>query len=162
MSKNVIETVVGLIVLAVAIGFIIIAYESGSIEVKKHNGFKISAQFDRIDGVNVGSDVKLSGIKIGKVVALSIHPKNFNAIVEISLDNQQKLPVDSSAEIIGNGFLGDKYISIVPGSDESFLKDGDKIEFTQSSISIESLIGKFIFGYIDSKKQNNKHAPLHN
>ncbi len=156
MSKNIIETVVGFIVLSVAVGFIVIAYESGSINSGHVDGYKLVAQFGRVDGINIGSDVKLSGVKIGKVTALSIDKKSYNAIAEMMVEREYKLPVDTSAEIIGNGFLGDKYIAITPGADEEFLSEGGRIEFTQSSISLESLIGKFVFGSMDSKKHDDK------
>lgn len=153
MSKNIFETVVGFIVLAIAVGFIIIAYKSGTINYKDIKGYKVTAQFTRIDGINIGSDVKLSGVKVGKVISLNLDPKSYNAVIELVINNDYKLPLDSSAEIIGNGLLGDKYISLAPGADEELLKEGGKIEFTQPAISFESLIARFIFGSTDSKKQ---------
>ena len=153
MSKNIFETVVGFIVLAVAVGFIIIAYKSGSINYKDIKGYKVTAQFTRIDGINIGSDVKLSGVKVGNVISLRLDPKSYNAVIELVINNDYKLPVDSSAEIIGNGLLGDKYISLAPGADEELLKEGGRIEFTQPAISFESLIARFIFGSTDSNKK---------
>ena len=106
----------------------------------------------------MGSDVRLSGIKIGRVLNMSINPSNYDAEIDFIVDKQYKIPSDSSAEIIGNGFLGEKYIAVVPGSDTDFLPEGGKIEFTQSSISLESLIGKFIFGSTNTKKTPHEFA----
>lgn len=160
MSKNIIETVVGLIVLAIAAGFIIIAYESGSIHSKNVDGYKVTAQFSRIDGINVGSAVKLSGVNVGKVLSITLDPKTYNAIAEIIIDNKYKLPQDSSAEIIGDGLLGQKYVALAPGADDVYLEEGSRIEFTQPSISFESLIAKFIFGSTDNKKpKENTNSP---
>ncbi len=151
MSRNIIETIVGFIVLAIAAIFIIISYQSGSIKLADTASYRLFAQFDRADGINFGSDVKLSGIAIGKVMDMRINPTNYDAEVELLIESKYAIPIDSSAEIIGNGLLGEKYIAIVPGSDEEHLTQDDRIEFTQSSISLESLIGKFIFGSADAK-----------
>ena len=74
-------------------------------------------------------------------------------MVEISIMSGIQVPADTTAEIIGNGLLGEKYVSLVPGSDAEMLKNGAKLEFTQSSVSLEGLLGKYIFG--GDKKGSN-------
>ncbi|MDJ1304783.1 MAG: outer membrane lipid asymmetry maintenance protein MlaD [Candidatus Midichloria sp.] len=158
MNKSVVETIVGLIVLLLAIGSVIIAYKEGGFFAVDGNSYIIKAEFDKIDGVNVGSPVKISGITVGKVVRQSIDEKTYHALVQMKIKQDIKLPIDTSAEIIGLGLMSDKYISLVPGSDEKYLNNGGVIEFTQSSLSLESLIGKFIFGGAEKKadsKDNN-------
>lgn len=163
MNKNIIETVVGFIVIAIAVGFIIIAYQSGNIDARKLDGYNILAQFDRADGIGIGADVRLSGLKIGSVTKMIINPKNYDAEVTLKIDKNYKIPQDSSAEIIGNGLLGDKYVAIVPGAESVYLSNNQKIEFTQSSISLESLIGKFIFGSTPHKGSNlHENHDTHN
>lgn len=150
MGKNVFETLVGAVVLFVAIGFVVIAYKGGNIEVPE--GKNLTARFERIDGLHVGSDVRLSGLVIGKVVKQSLDTKTYEAVVEISVDSKIDIPKNSTAEIISDGLLGNKFLALVPGGDLENLQNGDEITITQSSISIEALIGKFVFGGADDKK----------
>ncbi|WHQ47112.1 MAG: outer membrane lipid asymmetry maintenance protein MlaD [Candidatus Midichloria sp.] len=151
MNKSVVETIVGLIVLLLAVGSVIIAYKEGGFVTLDKDSYIIKAEFDKIDGVNVGSPVKVSGITIGKVIEQSIDKRSYHALVQMKIKQDIKLPIDTSAEIIGLGLMSDKYISLVPGSDDKYLNNGGVIEFTQSSLSLESLIGKFIFGGAEKK-----------
>ena len=155
MARNAFETLIGALVLCVALGFIVIAYKGGNVE--KPGGIMLTARFDRIDGLSVGSNVRISGLNVGSVMKQSIDPETFMAIVKITLDDSIKLPNDSSAEIVSDGLLGSKYIALIPGGSDAMFRDGDEIEFTQSSVSIEALIGKFMFGGAneeDSEKDN--------
>lgn len=152
--KNVFETLVGAIVLVVALGFVITAYKTGS--VKEVSGYTLVAKFDRADGLSEGSDVRVSGIKVGSVTEQTIEPGTYMAIVKMSVEDDVKLPNDSSAEIIGTGLIGNKYVALVPGGAEEMFKNNDQIKITQPSISLESLIGKFIFGSADDKNKDKK------
>jgi phospholipid/cholesterol/gamma-HCH transport system substrate-binding protein len=156
MNKdNIIETLIGAFVLLVAAYFLYYAY--GTTEVKgSGKQYVIFGKFDRIDGLNLGGDVRVSGIKVGKVISQTLDPKTFQAILELSISPDVKLPVDTSAEIIGNGLLGDKYVSLTPGSDEEHLAEKAFLEYTQSSISLDSLIGKFMFGLDKGGKDKDK------
>lgn len=159
MSKNIIETLVGALVLFLAGMFLYLAYKTTDLNSSDSNSYRITAQFDRADGLILGSDVKIGGIKVGKVTDLSLEPEYYRAVVGMKVNADVKLPSDSLAEVIGNGLLGEKYVAIIPGSQEDFIENGGVISFTQSSISFESLIGKFIFNSseTDSKeKDNNK------
>lgn len=151
MAKNIFETLVGALVLCVAIGFIFIALEAGNIH-KPKDGISLEARFERIDGLGVGSDVRISGLSVGSVSNATIDPETFRAIVTFTIRNDIKLPDDSTAEIIGDGLLGSKYLALVPGGSDSFYGNGDEIAFTQSAVSIESLIGKFMFGSSDDEE----------
>lgn len=144
MSQNVIETIIGTLVIALAGTFFYNAYKSTEINRDK-GGYSITASFERVDGVNLGSDVKIGGIKVGKVVGQHIDNKSYKAIITMNIQKDLQLPEDTNAEIIGNGLLGEKYVSLVPGLEDVFLKENGVIQYTQSAISFESLIGKFIF-----------------
>lgn len=144
MGKHVIETIMGAVVLLVAAGFLVFAYSSSNISSTK--GYKLYAQFDRADGINVGSDVRISGIKVGQVSSQRLDPKSYLAQVFVTIDETVKIPADSTAEIVSDGFLGGKYLSIVPGGDDTMLAENGRIKYTQSAINIESLIGKFMYG----------------
>lgn len=155
MNKNLFETLVGALVLIIAGYFSYYVYGMTSVVSAFEKGFAVKAVFDNADGINLGTDVKMSGIRIGKVTSLSLDAKTFRALVEMNLHQDVKLPVDSSAEITGNGLLGERYVTIQPGADTEYLANGGSIEFTQSSISLEKMIGKFMFG-VDGKPQNDE------
>jgi phospholipid/cholesterol/gamma-HCH transport system substrate-binding protein len=143
MANNAIETVMGAVVLAVAGGFLYFAYNSSS--VKSVDGYKVNADFTNITGIGLGSDVRIGGIKVGVVERLSLDPQSYQAVARMRIDDNVKLPKDSSASVQSAGLLGDKFVAIEPGGDENNLKDGDTIQFTQSSVSLEEMIGKFVF-----------------
>lgn len=143
MSSNAIETVMGAVVLAAAGGFLYFAYANGN--VKPIDGYRVSASFSNISGISTGSDVRIGGIKIGTVEDLSLDPKTFKAVASLRVQENVKLPVDSSAAVQSTGLIGDKFIAVDPGGDDKEIADGGKITITQSSVSIEEMIGKFVF-----------------
>lgn len=151
MKNNALETMMGAVVLAVAAFFLAFAYRSSGYH--DQGGQILTARFDRVDGLQVGSDVRVSGVKVGLIKAIEVDPKTFLAQVTISLTDAIKLPKDSSAEIVTDGLLGGKYMAIVPGGDEKNLKSGDRITHTQSSVSLEAMIGQLIFS---NKKDDGK------
>lgn len=143
MANNAIETVMGAVVLAVAGGFLYFAYDNSN--VKKIDGYALSADFTNVAGIGVGSDVRIGGIKVGVVEGLKLDPQSYQAVATLRVGEDVKLPKDSSAAIQSAGLLGDKFITLEPGGDEENMKDGDTITMTQSSVSIEEMIGKFVF-----------------
>ena len=156
-GRNLIETFMGGVVLILAAGFVFFAFKLSNIS-NMEGGYTVSAKFDRADGLASGSDVRVSGIKIGSVTNQAIDPETFLAVISMTIKGDIKLPKDSSAEIVSDGLLGGKYIAIVPGGEQENLKDQDLIQYTQSSVSIEQLIGKFMFSGGDKKKEE-KPAP---
>jgi len=137
------EVVTGAAVLVVAAGFLAYAVAHSGRSVS--SGYTLQARFEHIDGLAPGSDVRIAGVKVGTVTAEQIDPKTFQAIVSLTVRNDIELPKDSSAEITSESLLGGKYISLSPGGEETTLKPGQTITITQSSISLEQLLGKFIF-----------------
>jgi len=103
------------------------------------------ARFDNIAGLSVGGDVRIAGVKVGTVTGEQIDPKTFSAVVSMTVQNDIQLSKDTSASIISESLLGGKYISLSPGGDETDLKPGQTITITQSAVSLEELLGKFIF-----------------
>ena len=144
MKRNVIETIMGGLVLLVAGGFLFFAYKSGNVQTA--SGYRLVAKFDRVDGLATGADVRVSGIKVGAVTGQEIDPETYQAIIMVTVRDDVKIPRDSSAEIVGDGLLGNKYLAIVPGGDPETLAANDEIKYTQSSVSLEALIGKMIYG----------------
>jgi len=152
MQKNIIETIMGAVVLAVAGIFLSFAYQGSQIKVE--DGYKISSKFSDASGIALGSDVRIGGIKVGVVSDMSLDAETYQAVVFIQIRNATKLPKDSSAAIVSSGLLGGKYIQITPGGDDKMLEQGGEIQFTQSAVNIEELIGKFVFsgGGVDKDK----------
>lgn len=157
MRGNVIETVMGAVVLVVAALFLVFAYNTS--QVRTVSGYEISADFEHVDGIRAGSDVRLSGIKIGSVVNEELDPKTFLATIRMSIEPSVKLPDDTVAEIVSSGLLGDKYLSLVPGGSDKLIAAGGKIKYTQSSVSLEHLIGQMIFSAPGGKKPEGGEAP---
>jgi len=143
MANNAIETVMGAVVLAVAGGFLYFAYDNSN--VKTIDGYTVKADFANIGGISVGSDVMIGGIKVGVVENLELDAKSYNAVAVMRVKDDVKLPKDTSASVQSAGLLGDKFINLQPGGDETNLAEGGVIHFTESSVSIEELIGKFVF-----------------
>lgn len=150
MKNSVVETIVGAGVIAIAVVFFVFAYTTSGAG-KGAGGYSLSAEFENIEGINIGSDIRLAGIKIGSVVKQELDPSSFQAKVVMSLDNAIKLPDDSTAKVTSEGLLGGKFIAIEPGGSEELLKDGDQMSYTQSAIDLWGLINQFMF---DSDKKN--------
>ncbi len=157
MSGNVIETVMGAVVIVVAALFLVFAYKTS--QLREVPGYQVTADFSRVDGIHQGSDVRVSGIKIGSVVSETLDPKTYLATVQMSIEPSVKLPEDTVAEIISSGLLGDKYMSLVPGGSDKMIPPGGKITYTQSSVSIENLIGQMMFSAPGAKKPGEGEAP---
>lgn len=143
MARNIIETIMGAVVLIVAIGFLMFAYRQSAI--KEVDGYRLYATFTDISGISPGSDVRVGGLKVGVVESLELDPKTFQASVLMEIKKDVQLPKDSSAAVASSGLLGDKFIKLDPGGDDATLKEDDVIRFTQSSVSLEEMIGKFVF-----------------
>ena len=143
MQRNLIETIMGAVVIVVAASFLVFAYTTA--DVRAVEGYDVSAKFDRIDGIKRGSDVRMAGIKIGTVMDSTLDPETYLAVVELSINPTVKLPLDTSASITSDGLLGDKYMSLSPGGDEAMIKPGGEIETTQGAIDLFSLVGQMIF-----------------
>jgi phospholipid/cholesterol/gamma-HCH transport system substrate-binding protein len=146
-SRSIAEIIAGAIVLGVAAVFLFYAISHSGRSVTQ--GYTVVAKFDRIDGLAAGADVRLSGVKIGQVVDQRIDPETYLAVVTMRVDPKIRLPVDTSAEITSEGLLGGRYIALVPGGSERMIRDGGTIEATQAAISLEALLGRFIFSVTD-------------
>jgi phospholipid/cholesterol/gamma-HCH transport system substrate-binding protein len=143
MTRNLLETLLGAIVLIVAIVFLVFAYSAA--QLGDESGYELVAQFDRVDGLQPGSDVRISGIKVGTVIDQNLDPTTYRAEVRFTMREDVELPADTSAAVVSDGLLGGKYLALVPGGDIEMLEPGDEVALTQSAINFEDLIGHFIF-----------------
>lgn len=158
MANNAIETVMGAVVLVVAGGFLYFAYDKSN--VKPIDGYTLTASFSNISGIAPGSAVRVGGIKIGVIEDLTLDTKSYQAVAKLRIQDDVTLPRDSSAAIQSTGLIGEKFLAVEPGGEEDALKEGDKIAFTQPSVSLEEMIGKFMFsgGGADSKGKDKPEA----
>ncbi len=153
------EVLAGAVVLAIALAFVV--YAVAGTGRSTTSGYSLTARFDHIDGLNVGADVRMAGVKIGSVTDERIDTTTFEAVVTLTVQDNIALRKDTSAEITSDGLLGGKYLSLSPGGDPDTLKPGQAITITQGSISIEQLLGKFIFSVTNSNdtKKTKPDAP---
>jgi len=140
-KENVIETLVGLIVVVVAVWFVGTAYARTA---TGGSGYLLAARFPNATGISVGTDVRVSGIKIGKVETQRLDPKTFQAVVQLRVAGDVRFPTDSSAAITSEGILGGSYIALSPGGDTTMLKAGDEISDTQGAQDLMALMGSVI------------------
>ena len=147
--RGIAEVLTGAVVLLVAAGFL--AYAVAHSGRSATSGYTLYAKFEHIDGMSVGADVKLAGVKVGSVIEQRIDPQNYVAVVALTVRGDIKLPKDSAAIITSESLLGGKYLSLQPGGDETMLQPGQSITITQSSVSLEELLGKFIFSITNVK-----------
>ncbi|WP_375327153.1 outer membrane lipid asymmetry maintenance protein MlaD [Candidatus Tisiphia endosymbiont of Nemotelus uliginosus] len=151
MKQHVIETVVGFAVIIIALVFFSFAYKMGN-SSKIDKGYTVTASFQNAEGIINGSDVMLAGVKIGSVTNIILDKTSFFALLTININNEIKLPKDTSLAIVTSGLLGGKYIAVTPGSSEETLAANDQVKYTQSSVSIEAIIGKLIYSFGGSNK----------
>ena len=138
------EVAAGALVLVAAVLFLAYAVTNSG-RSGGGSGLVLTARFDRIDGLAAGADVRIAGVKVGSVTAQRIDPQTFLAVLTMNVDSALRLPDDSSAEITSEGLLGGKYVALVPGGSNRNLATGGEVKITQSAVSLESLLGRFIF-----------------
>ena len=146
MASQAAETLIGAIVLAVAGGFLVYAANTAEVSLGGGSGYPLQAEFRQAEGLSVGSDVRLSGIKIGSITSLGLNRENFFAKVSMAIENDVKLPEDSVAKIASEGLLGGSFVAIDPGGSEFMLEPGAAFQHTQGSINLIDLVSKAIHG----------------
>lgn len=145
MATNVAETAIGGVVLAAAVGFFLYAANSADVALGGSD-YPLVASFRKADGVTPGGDVRISGVKVGSVSDVSLDQETYQARVELSIRNGVDIPDDSSAVVATEGILGGTHIAIQPGGSDTMLQPGEAFDFTQGSINLLDLVGRFISG----------------
>lgn len=145
MSETKTEVAVGAAVLAVAAGFLIYAGQVTGLSAPAA-GYPLTASFRSLEGVSVGTDVRLAGVKVGSVTAVSLNPDTFRADTTITVLDGIVLPDDTSILISSEGLLGGNFVELMPGGSPFNLSPGDEIIDTQGAVSLVSLLMKFVGG----------------
>ncbi len=146
MRHNLVETLIGAAVVAVAASFFFFAYRSADTRGFSQ-GYDLTARVNNITGVGIGTDVRISGIKVGSVSGLTLDDTTFEAILTITIDRQYELAEDTSLSVASESLLGGNFVTLQPGGDfENPLQDGDEIVLATGTVDILSLIQQALFG----------------
>ena len=145
MANNAAETVIGAVVLAVAGGFLVYAARTSDMGVSG-GAYDLVANFRKADGVSVGGDVRISGVKVGSIRDMSLNTETYQARVVMGIRPDVSVPEDSAATIATDGLLGGAHVAIQPGGSEFMLEPGDEFSFTQGSVNLLDLVGRAIAG----------------
>jgi len=151
MQRNTLETIMGAVVLLAAVGFVSLAYEAA--DIKGGDGYVLEAEFGSTGGLSTGDDVRISGIKVGRILYQELDPVTYAARIVMALDPQISLPADSSARITAASLLGGNYLELMPGADDEVLVAGDVIYDTRDPVSLTDLLGKAVFSASDAQAQ---------
>lgn len=146
MAENTTEVLVGAGVVLVAAGFLVFAGQATGFGQGPGSTYELSARFRSAQGVALGTDVRLAGVKVGAVTGMVLNPTDFRADVKFSVDNTIELPDDTRAAISSDGLLGGAYLELQPGGSPFNLEPGAEIEDTQGAVSLISLLLKFVSG----------------
>ncbi|MBV9537532.1 MAG: outer membrane lipid asymmetry maintenance protein MlaD [Acidisphaera sp.] len=152
--RNPAELAAGLIVIVVAAAFL--GYALASTGHGTASGYSLTARFNSVGGLTTGSDVRIGGVPVGRITGERIDPATFQAVVTFTVHDNIRLPTDSSAQITSDGLLGGVYLSLSPGGEEKTLPPGGAVEITQGAVSLEELLGKFIFSVSDLSENVRK------
>lgn len=145
MKRLNIEVAVGLFLVA---GFLCFAYLSvrlGDLRPFGDDAYTVTARFNSISGLKEGASIEIAGVKIGRVGRIHLDQEEYEAVVELAVDRGVKLQDDSIASIRTAGIIGDKFVHVSPGGSEEYLEPGGEIFETESAISLEELVSKYIF-----------------
>jgi phospholipid/cholesterol/gamma-HCH transport system substrate-binding protein len=145
-TQNTTEVLVGAAVLAGAIGFAVFAGQSTGVSTPGGEGYTLEASFRSIEGISVGTDVRLAGVKIGTVTGMELNPETYRADTTVSIRDTVAIPDDSAIVVSSEGLLGGNFIEIMPGGSPFMFEPGDTISDTQGAVSLISLFLKFVSG----------------
>lgn len=145
MANNAAETVIGAVVLAAAAGFLAFAANTTGISGPV-DSYNLHANFRSVEGISLGTDVRLAGVKVGSVTGLHLNPMTFRAETTFSVRNDIVMPEDSAVMISSEGLLGGNFVELVPGGSEFNLEKGGELLDTQGAVSLISLLLKFVTG----------------
>lgn len=154
MGRNIVETVMGAVVLLIAGFFLIFAYNTS--DLRPVSGYQVTARFNSVEGLREGSDVRIGGVKVGSITKQRLDPETFQAVVTMIVTKNVRLPTDSVASITGDSLLGGKYLKLTPGAAKSFIEAGGEIKKTQDALVLEQILGRMIFLLTETDESGKK------
>jgi phospholipid/cholesterol/gamma-HCH transport system substrate-binding protein len=143
MNRGALETILGAVVLLVAVGFVI--FGARTVDIQGSDGYTLNARFLKVGGLERGSDVRISGVKVGTVVERTLDNESFEAVVTFTVREDLRLPVDTEAGVTAEGLLGGKYLRLFPGLSEDVLTAGQDIVQTRDFQALEDTVSEIIF-----------------
>lgn len=149
MKRSLVETFLGGLVVVVAVGFFVFALQAT--EVGAVDGYGLKARFLRVGGLEVGSDVRISGVKVGTVTDRQLDTESFEAVVLFTVSSDLRLPADTQAVVTSEGLLGNKYLRLIPGSAADTVAEGGEIAQTRDYRTLEDTVSEIIFLATDGK-----------
>ena len=155
MRRGPIETSIGVVVVLLAVIFVVVAYNAT--DYRGESGYRLLAEFNKVGTIKTGSDVRVSGVPVGKVLGLSLDPETFKAEIILDIDNRFLFPDDTIAIIGNEGLLGGHFVELLPGASDMDLQPGDTVEFTQDSVDMLQLLGKFMFSAAGGGNKDGKN-----
>ncbi|MCB1276621.1 outer membrane lipid asymmetry maintenance protein MlaD [Prosthecobacter sp.] len=159
MKQSKLELFVGAFVLLGLAAVVYLTVKLGAGSMIGGDTYMIEARFTNAGGLNAGSSVMLAGVPVGRVESIHVDATDYSAMVTLRVQAGLKLPTDTMASIKTTGLIGDKYVALAPGADETYLDSGARITMTESSVDIESLIGKMAFGSVEKGQDEKEHVP---
>jgi phospholipid/cholesterol/gamma-HCH transport system substrate-binding protein len=158
MKHSKLELLTGLFVLLGLAAFAYLTIKLGTGSLIGGNTYSVEARFANAGGIHPGCSVLLSGVTVGRVEGVRMDPSDYSAIVTLRVIAGLRLPTDSMASIKTSGLIGDKFVSLSPGADDTFMEPKSRIIMTESAVDLESLIGKMAFGSVekDNKEKDKK------
>lgn len=145
MKNSSLTLLVGLFVIIGAGALLFMSVSIGGASISQSGQYSLVARFDSASGLKEGAFVEVAGVRVGKATSIEFDPQLFQAVVVIALDDAVEVPDDSIAAIRTAGIIGDRFIKIIPGGSDLFLEEGEEIIETESSISLEELVSKYMF-----------------
>lgn len=147
MSRKGIETMVGLFVLLGMCGLVFLALQAANLgSTGGRDTYTLQARFDNVGGLKVRAPVRTAGVTVGRIRSIGLDPKTYQGLVVMEIERDYRFPKDTAAKILTSGLLGDQYVGLEPGGDETDLKPGELLAQTQSAVVLENLIGQFLTG----------------
>ena len=160
MKQSKLELFVGVFVLLGIAAVIYLTIKLGAGSLVGGDTYVIEARFTNAGGLNAGSSVLVAGVPVGRVEEIRVDDKDYSAIATLRLVSGLRLPTDSMASIKTTGLIGDKFVALAPGADDTWLESGARITMTESAVDLESLIGKMAFGSVGAEDSPVETTPV--
>lgn len=153
MERTTLDLWVGAFVVAGIAALVVLALKVGNLSTyNMSESYQLQAHFSNVGGLKPTASVRSAGVLVGRVTGIVLDTERYEAKVTMSIDKRYQFPKDTFANILTSGLLGEQYIGLMPGGDETMLRAGDEFKKTQSAIVLEEMIGKFLYNSADSKK----------